>query len=173
MRCWIVYERSQQKRPLNNESGLATHPKGLRWSSYTPRAAEQSLLKPAHVVFLKTWYVFATLEVAINFPGHLFDIALRLRMGLYPLQRGCKRTGSAGVRSGAPTWGKQDGTHMGPTGQQVVYGEGGEPSGTMTSQRCWSSGSTQREVEHMKELSERSHLGESQEMTAAGDTTPR
>ena len=50
--CRIVYERSQQKRQLNNESGLAKHPKGLRWSSYTPGAAEQSL-KPAHVAFLK------------------------------------------------------------------------------------------------------------------------
>jgi hypothetical protein len=34
---------------------------------------------------------------AINFPGHLFDIALRLRMGL-PLKEGCKGTGSAGAR---------------------------------------------------------------------------
>ena len=52
VRCRIVYERSQQKRQLNNESGLAKHPKGLRWSSYTPGAAEQSL-KPAHVAFLE------------------------------------------------------------------------------------------------------------------------
>ena len=28
VRCRIVYERSQQKGPLNNETGLATHPKG-------------------------------------------------------------------------------------------------------------------------------------------------
>jgi hypothetical protein len=52
VRCRIVYERSQQKRPSNNESGLATHPKGLRWSSYIPGVVEQSL-KPAHVDFLK------------------------------------------------------------------------------------------------------------------------
>jgi len=50
--CRIVYERSQQKRQLNNESGLAKRPKGLKWSGYTPGAAEQSL-KPAHVAFLK------------------------------------------------------------------------------------------------------------------------
>ena len=55
VRCRIVYERSQQKRPLNNESGLATRPKGLRWSSYTPGAVEKSL-KPAHVGFLKKWH---------------------------------------------------------------------------------------------------------------------
>ena len=52
VRCRIVYERSQQKSTLNNETGLATHPKGLRWSSYTPGVVEQSL-KPAHVAFLE------------------------------------------------------------------------------------------------------------------------
>ena len=52
VRCRIVYERSQQKRQLNNESGLVKHQKGLRRSSYTPGAAEQSL-KPAHVAFLE------------------------------------------------------------------------------------------------------------------------
>ena len=55
VRCRIVYERSRQIRPLNSESGLATHPKGLRWSSYTPGGAKQSL-KPAHVGFLQKWH---------------------------------------------------------------------------------------------------------------------
>ena len=43
VRCRTVYERSRQIWPFNNESGLVTHPKGLRWSSYTPGAAGQSL----------------------------------------------------------------------------------------------------------------------------------
>ena len=55
VRCRIVYERSRQIRPLNSESGLATHPKGLRRSSYTPGGAKQSL-KPAHVGFLQKWH---------------------------------------------------------------------------------------------------------------------
>ena len=55
VRCRIMYERSQQIRPLNNEKSLATHPKIFGWSSYTPGTAEQPF-KPAHVVFLKKWY---------------------------------------------------------------------------------------------------------------------
>ena len=74
--CRIVYERSKQKRQLNNESGLAKHPKGLRWSSYTPGAAEQSL-KPAHMAFLKKIIIFATLEVRFFYFDPFFDVPVR------------------------------------------------------------------------------------------------
>jgi hypothetical protein len=86
---------------------LAAMQKHIR-EAETEAEKEEEMRQRARLILAGDKYAFQWLHIppkafkwglpAINFPGHLFDIALRLRMCLPLKERGCKGTGSAGAK---------------------------------------------------------------------------